>query len=106
ALGNKGGPHLLAADLVATQLAGWLGLPTFDWAILLVTAEDEIGLYEGSLAEVGPAFITREQSGTVWGGQKSKLHLLLNPEDIGKLILFDTWTRNCDRHPPDLNLRN
>lgn len=30
ALGNRGGPHRLAADWVGTQLARWLGLPTFD----------------------------------------------------------------------------
>jgi hypothetical protein len=31
--------------------------------------------------------------------------MLVNPADIGKLVLFDTWTRNCDRHPPDLTKR-
>jgi hypothetical protein len=29
----------------------------------------------------------------------------VNPEDIARLVLFDTWTRNCDRHPPDLSTR-
>ncbi len=53
----------------------------------------------------GPAFITREHSGMVWGGTTDELESLVNPEDIGKLVLFDTWTRNCDRHPPDLNQR-
>ncbi len=30
---------------------------------------------------------------------------MVTPADIGKLVLFDTWTRNCDRHPPDLTKR-
>jgi hypothetical protein len=105
ALGNHGGPHLLAADLVATQCAAWFGLPTFEWAIVDVTPEDEIKFETGGLAQPGPAFITREQSGFVWGGQASELNALINPSDIVKMVLFDTWTRNCDRHPPDLAMR-
>jgi len=40
ALGNRGGPHYLAADWFGTQLAGWLGLPTFEFTIIQVTPED------------------------------------------------------------------
>lgn len=105
AMGNKGGPHLLASDLVATQLAAWLGLPIFEYAIVNVTPLDEIQMFKGKLAEPGPAFITKEQSGIVWSGTEDELKQLINPEDIGKLVLFDTWTRNCDRHPPDLSTR-
>lgn len=105
ALGNHGSPHYLAADLIGTQLADWLGLPTFEWAIVDVTPEDEITFIGGGHALPGPAFITREHSGMVWGGTTEELEALINPEDVGKLVLFDTWTRNCDRHPPDLNQR-
>ncbi len=104
-LGNRGGPHLLAAELVATQLAQWLGLPTFDFAVVEVTELDEIRFVRGGMAQPGPAFITRYQSGMVWDGAAEALQSLINPEDIGKLVLFDTWTRNCDRHPPDLTQR-
>jgi hypothetical protein len=105
ALGNHGSPHYLASDLIGTQLASWLGLPTFEWAIVDVTPEDEIVFVNGGRAQPGPAFITREHSGTTWGGKKEELNALVNPSDIGKLVLFDTWTRNCDRHPPDLTSR-
>lgn len=105
ALGNHGSPHYLAADMIGTQLAAWLGLPTIEWAILDVTPEDEITFVGGGHALPGPAFISREHSGMVWGGTAKELGLLVNPEDVGKLVLFDTWTRNCDRHPPDLNQR-
>jgi hypothetical protein len=104
ALGNRGGPQYLAADWFATQLAAWLGLPTFEFAIIQVTPEDEIQFKHGPV-QPGPAFITREQSRVEWGGTAEELNSLVNPYDLGKLILFDTWTRNCDRHPPDLTVR-
>lgn len=105
ALGNHGGPHLLAAEWVATQLAQWMGLPTFEFALIEVTHDDEIEFLNGQRALPGPAFITRSESGMVWSGKREELELLVNPEDIGRLVLFDTWTRNCDRHPPDPTLR-
>lgn len=105
ALGNRGSPHYLAADLVGTQLAAWMGLPTFEWAIVDVTPIDEISFFSGGVAQPGPAFITREHSGGTWGGTEEELSALVNPGDLGKLVLFDTWTRNCDRHPPDLTAR-
>lgn len=105
AMGNRGGPHYLAADWVATHLAKWLGLPTFEFAIIEVTDLDEIFLAPGKLAKPGPAFITREMTGSTWGGGSESLKTLVNPEDLGKLVVFDTWTRNCDRHPPDLSAR-
>ena len=105
ALGNRGGPHLLAAELVGTKLAHWFGLPIFDFAIVTVTDEDEIEFYRGGHALPGPAFVTREQSGQVWGGDEEILTNVVNSADIARLVLFDTWTRNCDRYPPDLNTR-
>ena len=105
ALGNHGGPHLLAAEWVATHLARWMGLPTFEFGLVEVTADDEIEFLNCQRAQPGPAFITRSESGLVWSGKREELELLVNPGDIGRLVLFDTWTRNCDRHPPDLTAR-
>src|SRR5688500_1181315 len=51
ALGNRGGPHRLAADWVGTQLAVWLGLPTFEFAIIQVLAENEIPFQKGGQAQ-------------------------------------------------------
>lgn len=83
ALGNRGGPQYLAANWLGTQLAAWLGLPTFEFAVIQVTPEDEIILKNGP-AQPGPAFITRELSGMVWSGSTKDLDLLVNPEDLGK----------------------
>jgi hypothetical protein len=33
------------------------------------------------------------------------LDVLVNPEDITRLVVFDTWTLNCDRHHHDLMVR-
>jgi hypothetical protein len=80
-----------------------MDLPTFEIAILSVTDEDEIEFVSGQRAQSGPAFIAREVIGTTWGGTPEELEKVVNPSDIARLVLFDTWTRNCDRHPPDDN---
>ena len=107
AMGNRQGPHALACEYVGTQLAQWFGLPTFDFAILTVDATvDEIPFLRGGRAASGPAFVTRATAGHNWGGSEDELKRLVNPEAISRLIVFDTWTRNCDRHPPDLSVRH
>ena len=106
AMGSRQGPHQLACELVGTQLARWLGLPTFDFAIMSIDAEvDEIPFFRGGKAASGPAFVTRAVSGHTWGGSEQELDAVVNPEAISWLVVFDTWTLNCDRHPPDLTVR-
>ena len=106
ALGNPQGPHQLACEYVGTQLAEWFGLPTLDYALMSVDARaDEIPLKDGKLAESGPAFVTRAAAGHPWGGSPDELDALVNPEAVTRLVIFDTWTLNCDRHPPDLTAR-
>ncbi len=105
ALGNPEGPHVLACEWVGTQLARRLGLRTFDFALVNVTKEDEIHFATGGKAEPGPAFITRKERGNSWSGNKRALKRLANPKDITRLVLLDTWTRNCDRYPLDTTRR-
>lgn len=105
AMGNPEGPHALACECVGTRLAKWLGLPTFDCAILTLDDLDEIPFDDGGQASPGPAFVTRAQKGHPWGGTARELELVENPEDVAKLVVFDTWTLNCDRHPADLDSR-
>jgi hypothetical protein len=99
------GPHTLASEVVATQLAEWLGLPVFDWGIITIDPIDEIPFLDKDrnqvgLAQPGPAFITRAESGGSWSGGKRDLARLINPEDVSALVVFDTWVLNCDRHCP------
>ncbi len=106
AMGNRQGPHCLACEWVGTQLARWLGLPTFDFALMPIDAkEDEIPFARGGRADSGPAFVAKATPGHVWDGSEDGLKGLVNPPDIPRLVVFDTWTRNCDRHPPDLRTR-
>ena len=98
ALGNRQGPHALACEWVGTRLADWLGLATFDYALLTLDENDEIPMPRGFRALPGPAFVTRAESGNSWGGDGKELETLANPSDISRLVVFDTWTRNCDRH--------
>lgn len=102
-LGNAEGPHILACEVVATQLAKWFGLSTFDFAIIEITDANEIPFHSGGIALPGPAFATRAESGDVWGSNNAQLKLLSNPQDLTRLVVFDTWCLNCDRYsePPN-----
>lgn len=104
-LGNRQGPHVLATDWVGTHLARWLGLSTFDIAILTLTADDSFPLPRGYAAQPGPAFAARAEPGEPWGRTAEELDQLVNPEDITRMVVFDTWTLNCDRHHHDPAVR-
>lgn len=102
AKGNRQGPHYLASELVATQLAAWFGLPTFPHALIHIDADiDEIPFKRGGRAISGTAFVTQATAGHPWGGSDEELEKLVNPETISRIVVFDNWVRNCDRHPPD-----
>lgn len=97
-MGNRQGPHVLATDWVGTHLARWFGLSTFDVAILTLGPDDEFPLPRGCIAQPGPAFAARAMAGDPWDKSGVQLDLLVNPEDVTRLVVFDTWTLNCDRH--------
>jgi hypothetical protein len=101
AMGNPEGPHVLVCDLVGTRLANWFGLPTFEFGTILVVAEYGLTFCEDGEVEPGPAFLTRYDPGDVWGGTERQLKQLSNPDDITRLVIFDTWALNCDRYAPD-----
>jgi hypothetical protein len=83
-----------------------MGLPTFEFALMPIDADlDEIPFHRGGMAASGTAFVTRATAGHTWGGTTEELDNLVNPGIIFRLVIFDTWTLNCDRHPPDLTQR-
>ena len=90
AMGNPEGSHVLACELVGTMLDGWFGLSTLEFAIIQLDSIDEIPFHNGKYSKPGPAFITREIQGRPWGGGESELALLINSEEITRLVLFDT----------------
>ena len=61
-LGNPEGPHALFCDWVGTQAAAWLGLPTFEVAVVEVTEAGIVTYSNGTLSQMGPAFVARAES--------------------------------------------
>ena len=101
AMGNRGGPHHLASEWVGSNLARWFGLSTFDFAILRLREDHYLPYVRGGQAAPGPAFVTRAERGTTWDGGSQWLGALNNPLHIARLVVFDTWVLNWDRHPPN-----
>lgn len=101
ALGNHEGPHALASELVASSLARWFGLTVPDFALIDLPADACFDLPRGARTQPGPAFVSRHMQGRTWQGSETELRDLENPTDITRLMVFDTWVRNGDRHPPD-----
>jgi hypothetical protein len=99
AINNPQSPHILACDWIGTKLARRFGLQTFDVAILELENEDEIPLDQYTNAGNGPAFVARSEKGEPLAGSLT-LRLVQNINDIPRLIVFDTWVRNCDRYRP------
>lgn len=99
-LGNREGPHVLAAEFIGTRLAALMGLPVLDWSILPYDGIPEIHLSSGGLAKPGSAWCTRRVEGFPWSGVGADLKEIENPADLGKLVLLDQWTLNCDRYRP------
>ena len=104
-LGNRQGPHVLATDWVGTHLAKWFGLSTFDIAILMLEVSDTFPLPRGHTAQPGPAFAARAMAGDPWGKSGLQLDVLVNPDDITRVVAFDTWTLNCHRYHHDTAAR-
>jgi hypothetical protein len=98
ALGNPEGPHVLACEWIAANLARWLGLRTFDFAIFSLRRDDCVPLSRGRRAEPGPVFATRAERGNPWNGTADELVQVTNKADLSRLIVFDTWIRNRDRY--------
>jgi hypothetical protein len=99
-MGNPEGEHALACEWVGSQLARRFNLPTFRSGIVRVTGDDELRFYRPGMgcAKAGPAFISEADAGEPWGGSERELGRLVNPQDVGRLVIFDTWIRNRDRY--------
>jgi hypothetical protein len=98
ALGSPEGPHTLICELVGTRLARWLGLRTLDAAIVELPSGIDILFPNGQYAKPGPAFATRaEKDCRSWAGTTADIQTIENVDHVAGLVVFDTWTRNCDR---------
>lgn len=105
ALGNPEGPERLASELVGLRVARWAGLSVPDVAVITLEDDDEIPFDDEVpprlKALAGPAVVTREiPEAYQLGGRADGLQTVVNPEDMAKLVVVDTWLCNGDRHPP------
>ncbi len=97
-MGNPAGDHALACEWVGTSLAKWLGIPTFEFALIPYQTDFRILLDKDSYAQIGPAFITRwEDKGGAWRGDPAQLEKIENSDDLTKIVYLDTWLLNRDR---------
>jgi hypothetical protein len=104
-MGNPAGNHSLATELVAAELAAAIGLHVPPFALVELEGI-EIPMLDAEavqigLMEPGPAFISREIEGAIGDGGDVMLKRISNPDDVTKLVVFDTWIRNADRCPPN-----
>ena len=106
ALGNKEGPHALVREFIGTSLARWFGPATFDFALIHIESWQEIKLGGGKRALPGAAFVTRVVSGGSWSSKEKDLKQVVNPDDITRLVMVDTWLLNADRCPPKGSARH
>jgi len=100
-LGNPEGPDALVSEWIGTKLAAWMGLPTFDIAVVDYPDELRTALTKGCVTQPGPAFAARAVGGRSWDGTEDDLEVIENPEAMAGLVVFDMWTRNWDRYAED-----
>ena len=98
-MGNPAGNESLAQELVGSELACAMGLRVPVFAVINVEDID-IQMESAGPIAFGPAFISRELRGSTSAGEDTFVRRLTNPEDIARLVVFDTWVRNLDRCPP------
>jgi hypothetical protein len=98
-MGNPAGLGSLVSELVCAELATWFGLRVPDFAIVQVD-DLEIPLKGVGIVQRGPAFASRTMDLRTADGTDTYLSRLRRPQDLAKLVLFDTWVRNADRCPP------
>ena len=101
---NPCGPKALICELIAAELGTWFGLGIPHFAIVNI-CEIDIPMKNADGIEIGvieaPVFFSqaidgepRDASGATF------LAKLDRPSDVAKLVVFDTWIRNFDRHDP------
>lgn len=97
---SGGNPHDLVCELVGTELARFLGIATFDYALIAVPEPAPFRLHGNPKIHPGFGYITRSSPGDKWSGLSSELRRVENVTDFGRMIALDTWTLNCDRYRP------
>ena len=98
AANNPQGSISLASELIAAELGTWLGLSIPPFAIL---EECSLEISMGTRLMEGPFFFSAAVEAVPRDGTNRFLKRLCCPEDVSKLVVFDTWIRNADRYFED-----
>lgn len=94
AVNNPQGSNSLASELIAAELGTWLGLSIPPFAIL---KESGLEISMETRPMEGPFFFSAAVEAVPRDGTDRFLKQLCCPEDVSKLVIFDTWIRNTDR---------
>ncbi|MEF2549728.1 HipA family kinase [Aurantimonas sp. E1-2-R+4] len=97
AANNRQGTAALVSELVSAELASWLGLSVPPFSVIH-TIDIEIMMERPLEAMEAPLFFSRFVSNAVTrDGTDNLIKKLSRPDDVSRLVIFDTWIRNVDR---------
>lgn len=99
-LSDQVDPGDLVCELIGTRLARLFGLSVPDFATIPVPDDPPFSLAKGAQIRPGRGFISRTVNGEPLANSVAGLSALENPGDLARLVVFDTWTVNCDRYRP------
>lgn len=101
-MGNPQGTTALISELIAGELGVWFGLSIPPFAVVN-HCQIEIPMRNHHLTMAPPMFCSKAVEGIPRDGSDTFLKRLLRPEDVSKLVVFDTWIRNSDRYSEDMH---
>lgn len=97
AANNPASPSSIISELVCAELGSWFGLKIPDFFIFnALNLDIQLGTTQNIF--MPPAFASKYESANTRDVSGRMLANLSNPEDIAKLVVFDTWIRNTDRY--------
>ena len=88
--------QVVIAELVAAELGTWFGLKIPPFAVI-DHCNIELLMKDGQPMN-GPLFFSSFADGETYDGGNTFLSKLRDKDDITRLVVFDTWVRNWDRH--------
>jgi hypothetical protein len=96
-LRNPMGPQALVSELVAGELAHWLGLSVPPFAVIR-KCDIELRMDGCPHLMEAPLFFSKQIDGFPRDGSDLIVSKVRAQGDIAKLVVFDTWVRNTDRY--------
>ena len=96
--GNPAGTHTLTCEIIGGLAARFLGLRTFESAVIKVDERELVQFESGQFADAGSVYLSKYWDGMPWDGESETLKEVQNHRDAVGFIVLDTWLQNCDRY--------